>query len=162
MIDFTKYWEKAFRTTQYIAIDKDGTVIEFEIEPRHDHEEWLNGGAFLKAGNECLAGIDWTKCISTRAEYGSDKAFKMPSDIEVFYEDKKDPGAHYRHEFKGVKLDPFRIAYAYMMKSFAMMTILKKCLCAGNRGHKDYKTDLLDIISAAQREIEILEEDNEQ
>jgi len=72
-----------------------------------------------------------------------------------------DPGAHYRFMYKGIKLDPFRIARVYRMKSFAMMTILKKCLCAGDRGHKDYKQDLLDIISACNRELEILEEDEE-
>jgi len=70
-----------------------------------------------------------------------------------------DPGKHYRFEYKEINLDPFRIAKIYNMQSFALMTILKKCLCAGNRGHKDYKQDLLDIISAAEREIEIIEED---
>lgn len=83
-----------------------------------------------------------------------------------------DPGAHYRHEIKVrlseqdiangfvvVKLDPFRIASVYRMTSFALMTVLKKCLKAGERGHKDKRQDLLDIISAAQRELEIIDED---
>ena len=70
-----------------------------------------------------------------------------------------DHGKHYRYEHKGVKLDPFRIAKIYGMQSFAMMTILKKCLCAGDRGHKDYRQDLNDIICAAQRELEMLDED---
>lgn len=72
----------------------------------------------------------------------------------------EDAGKHYRYSYKGINLDPFRIAIIYEMKSFAMMTILKKCLCAGNRGHKDYKQDLRDIICAAERELEIVEEDN--
>lgn len=72
---------------------------------------------------------------------------------------KVDPGKHYRFMYKGLKLDPFRIAQIYGMTSFAMMTILKKCLCAGNRGHKDYRQDLNDIICAAQRELELLDED---
>ena len=84
----------------------------------------------------------------------------------------EDPGKHYRFEYKVclteqdkknehviVKLDPFRIAQIYGMTSFALMTVLKKCLCTGNRGHKDKKQDLLDIISAANRELEILKED---
>ena len=73
-----------------------------------------------------------------------------------------DPGEHYRFVYRGIKLDPFRISEIYEMTSFAMMTILKKCLCAGNRGHKDYKQDLLDIISAANRELEIVLENEEQ
>jgi hypothetical protein len=71
----------------------------------------------------------------------------------------EDAGKHYRFSYKGINLDPFRIAAIYNMKSFAMMTILKKVLCAGNRGHKDYKQDLKDIICAAQRELEMLNED---
>ena len=70
-----------------------------------------------------------------------------------------DAGQHYRFHYRNIKLDPFRIASIYNMQSFAMMTILKKCLCAGNRGHKDYEQDLRDIICAAQRELEMVRED---
>ena len=73
----------------------------------------------------------------------------------------KDQGKHYRFNYKGINLDPFRIAMIYKMQSFAMMTILKKCLCAGDRGHKDYSQDLRDIICAAKRELEIVHEDRE-
>jgi hypothetical protein len=84
----------------------------------------------------------------------------------------KDQGSHYRHEYTVVlteedikagkvtiKLDPFRIASVYKMEDFSMKTILKKCLKAGDRGHKDFKTDLLDIINAAERRLEMLYED---
>lgn len=85
-----------------------------------------------------------------------------------------DPGSHYRHEYKVplkvrdvangyaiVKLDPFRIAEIYEMDCFALQTILKKTLKAGERGHKDLEQDLKDIICAAQRKLEMLEEDKE-
>ena len=77
----------------------------------------------------------------------------------ILVEDKEDAGKHYRFMYKGIKLDPFRIASIYNMKSFAMMTILKKVLCAGNRGHKNYQQDLKDIICAAERELELIQED---
>lgn len=85
-----------------------------------------------------------------------------------------DPGAHYRFSYtkkltegdikRGyatINLDPFRVASIYGMTCFAMQTILKKTLCAGNRGHKDQAQDLRDIISAAQRKLEMINEDNE-
>ncbi len=72
-----------------------------------------------------------------------------------------DPGKHYRYTYKDINLDPFRIAKIYGMTSFPMQTILKKVLCAGERGHKDYTQDLKDIISAAQRELQMLDEDIE-
>ena len=56
-----------------------------------------------------------------------------------------DAGAHYRYSFKGINLDPFRIAKIYGMTDFCMMTILKKCLCAGNRGHKDFNESQLGV-----------------
>jgi hypothetical protein len=71
----------------------------------------------------------------------------------------EDPGKHYRYELNGIKLDPYRIAKIYAVNDFALQTILKKCLCAGNRGHKDFKQDLKDIVSAAARRLEMLKED---
>jgi len=92
----------------------------------------------------------------------------MNSEIE-----NKDHGAHYRYVYRvklteqnikdgfvDVKLDPFRISLIYEMSCFAMQTILKKCLKAGERGHKDLKQDLLDIINAANRKLEMIEEDD--
>ena len=92
---------------------------------------------------------------------------------ELTHELKQDDqGAHYRFGYKVkltekdiengyvvIKLDPFRIAKIYNMTSFALMTVLKKILCAGSRGYKDYRQDLNDCICALDREIEMLEED---
>jgi len=74
---------------------------------------------------------------------------------------KKDAGAHYRYVYKGIKLDPARICDIYNQTDFMLCTIVKKALKAGERGHKDFKQDLLDIISAAERRLEMLQEDNE-
>jgi hypothetical protein len=74
-------------------------------------------------------------------------------------DDDIDTGTHYRFMYQGIKLDPFRIAKIYGITDFALQTILKKCLCAGERGHKDKRRDLEDIITAAKRAIEIIDED---
>jgi hypothetical protein len=79
--------------------------------------------------------------------------------VDVGRAEEQDPGKHYRFRYRGIHLDPFRIAHIYGINDFALQTILKKCLCAGNRGHKDFKQDLKDIISAAERRIEMLDED---
>ena len=71
-----------------------------------------------------------------------------------------DLGKHYRFSYKGINLDPFRIADIYGL-DFPQSTILKKVLCTGNRGHKDTIQDYKDIICAAQRAIEMVIEDNE-
>ena len=71
-----------------------------------------------------------------------------------------DAGEHYRFQYKGIKLDPFRIALIYEIDDAAQFTILKKALCMGQRGYKDLEQDLKDIICAAQRKLEMLKEDD--
>ena len=65
----------------------------------------------------------------------------------------------FKINYKGIKLDPFRICQIYEVYDFAMQTIIKKALKAGERGHKDMRQDLLDIINSAQRKLEMLDED---
>lgn len=85
----------------------------------------------------------------------------------------KDPGGHYRKEYKKtitkediargyvvLKLDPARICQIYSVLSMCLQFVVKKSLVAGNRGHKSKKQDLLDIINAAERELEMMDEDN--
>lgn len=73
----------------------------------------------------------------------------------------EDTGSHYRFEYKGIKLDPARVCMIYNQTDLLLATIVKKSLCAGNRGHKDFKQDLKDIITAAERRLEMLDEDEE-
>lgn len=86
--------------------------------------------------------------------------------------ESEDTGKHYRFTYRvtlkeqdikngfvDVKLDPYRIFKIYKIVSPPIQHLLKKGLCCGNRGHNDYKEDVKDIICAAKRELEMLEED---
>jgi hypothetical protein len=72
---------------------------------------------------------------------------------------KKDTGAHYRFTYRGLKLDPARICAIYEITNLVQGSIIKKALCAGKRGHKDITKDIDDIITAARRWKEMIEED---
>lgn len=85
---------------------------------------------------------------------------------------KKDAGEHYRkfvkvkiteHDIKNgfvlYQIDPARICKTFGVNSLLIGQAVKKLLVAGGRGHKNKKQDLLDIINAANREIEMMEED---
>lgn len=74
---------------------------------------------------------------------------------------KKDTGSHYRFVYKGIKLDPARICKIYKVENLVQGSIIKKALCAGNRGHKDLKKDINDIITACHRWLEMIEEDEQ-
>lgn len=69
-----------------------------------------------------------------------------------------DAGLHYRKTYKGINLDPFRIASIYNLDG-VQLTILKKTLVTGKRGNKDTIQDYKDIINAASRAIEMINED---
>lgn len=69
-----------------------------------------------------------------------------------------DAGLHYRKFYKDVQLDPFRIGEIYKLSGI-QLTILKKVLVVGDRGHKSKLQDYKDIINAATRAIEMIEED---
>jgi hypothetical protein len=73
----------------------------------------------------------------------------------------KDAGEHYRKVYKGLNIDAFRIAKIYDLNA-PQLTILKKTLVTGNRGHKDEVQDYRDIINAAERAIQMIEEDESQ
>jgi hypothetical protein len=139
--------ERFFNGRWHLFIGED---IEFS-----QHSEYREYREALREGDS----------LSEMQVYTDDHAGEKPAK-------EKDPGAHYRYEYKVklkpediergfvvVKLDPFRIASIYRMTDFALKTVLKKCLCAGNRGHKDFRQDLKDIINAAERRIEMLSED---
>ena len=74
----------------------------------------------------------------------------------------EDTGKHYRFEYKGIKLDPARVLMIYEQGDPLLGAIVKKALCAGNRGHKDFEQDLKDIICAAERRMEMLKEDSDE
>ena len=71
----------------------------------------------------------------------------------------EDTGTHYRKEYRGVKLDPARIALIYDLRHPLQIAALKKVLRAGTGGKKDVKEDIKDIITACNRWLEMIEED---
>ena len=74
---------------------------------------------------------------------------------------KNDTGSHYRFEWNGLKLDPYRISLIYKIANPAQQQVLKKVLCAGNRGNKDLRRDIAEIQTACDRWLEILDEDED-
>lgn len=71
----------------------------------------------------------------------------------------EDKGEHYRFMYRGIKLDPARIIMIYDAKHPMQQAIIKKSLCTGNRGKKSLVDDIKDIITAAERWLEMIEED---
>lgn len=65
----------------------------------------------------------------------------------------------YPYTYKGIRLDPYRIADVYGITNHAQFSALKKVLCAGGRGAKNREQDIREAIVALERMLEMAEED---
>lgn len=68
----------------------------------------------------------------------------------------------YARMFAGQKLDVYRILQEFDVACPVAQHVLKKALCAGQRGHKDVRQDWQDIADSAARKLEMLAEDGGQ
>lgn len=82
--------------------------------------------------------------------------------------DRLDAGEHskaHNHYFKDVThleyVDVYRILKLFSVTDPCMQHLVKKALCAGNRGHKNRRRDLEDIRDSAERALEMLDEDED-
>lgn len=66
---------------------------------------------------------------------------------------------YYNYSYKGLKLDPYRTAEIYGITDNRQFHIFKKTVRLHKENHKSLKTNLKDIISTAERWLEMLEED---
>ncbi len=102
-----------------------------------------------------VAGVDFKEGITKKEE-------KIHKHNKDFFETKpvvEDRGTHYRFSYKGVHLDPARIALIYGITNPMQFQALKKILCAGKRGHKDTNADIKDIACAINRWQELLQDE---
>lgn len=67
---------------------------------------------------------------------------------------------HYYREWHG-KLDIYRILALYQVDDPCIQHAVKKLLCTGERGHKDFRTDIENVIDTLNRKLEMLEEDQQ-
>ena len=65
----------------------------------------------------------------------------------------------YQRVIRSETVDVYDVLSAFNVTNPALQHLIKKALCAGLRGHKDKRTDMEEILSAAKRALE-LEEDN--
>lgn len=58
-------------------------------------------------------------------------------------------------------VDVYRVLELFEVTDPALQHIVKKALCAGQRGAKDFRKDLEEIVDTGNRRIEMLDEDGE-
>jgi hypothetical protein len=87
------------------------------------------------------------------------QSVKIPIPDKPWHEEdmSENKHSHYYREWHG-KLDIYRVIDLWNITDPCFQHALKKIMCAGNRGHKDLKKDVQDIIDTMQRKLEMMEE----
>lgn len=71
---------------------------------------------------------------------------------------KADAGKHYRYQYKGIKLDPYRVAKVYAINGGPQEHILKKILRGTTKGHTEQEV-INEIQACLDRWQEMIKED---
>lgn len=154
------------------------------FKDKAETQEYTNKGIFSGTRSEKVILKSTQVGMSENVFFETTPNFKVSSVKELWERDlnskqdtsselENDTGGHYRFQYCvpvtqadancgtiKINLDPFRIADIYGVESFAAQTILKKVLCAGNRGHNSEREDVEDIMCAARRWLQMLDEDD--
>lgn len=72
----------------------------------------------------------------------------------------KQPDAHYKQTFKGIKLDPYRVLDVYGITHPAQQHAIKKLLRAG-KSVKTQRQDVEEVILSLQRWLQMMAEDEQ-
>ena len=86
----------------------------------------------------------------------------LPCDLELVKNNgySSEDYKHYNKSILGkdgiiTTVDVYRVLEAFSVTNPQLQHIVKKALCAGQRGHKDYLRDLQDVVDSAKNAIEM-------
>ena len=99
---------------------------------------------------------DATKQLGAAVIWQRPTFTEEPTFVDDDCEQDTTPHNHYYINVSDVdEIDFYEIALRYNVTDPCIQHILKKCLAVGNRGHKDFHTDLKDIHDTAVRALRI-------
>lgn len=134
----------------FIVIEPYGSCTVYNIEGKAKHT-WIDEAHFK------LAEDLWES-----RKLGCDEKYVEVAEGSKEAVDEALGIKKHNHYFKDCpydKVDVYRILDIFDVTDPCLQHLVKKGLCAGKRGHKDFRKDLQDIIDTAQRRIDMLDED---
>ena len=139
----------------WAAISSDGRAHAHKCTPKGATEaSWLcvRGCAAYLIG-EGYDTTDWQNSLIERQEV-SNRVEQLRSIEEARVEERKH--SHYFKDVSGVdKIDVYAVLRLFEVTDPCLQHIVKKALCAGKRGAKDWAKDVQEIADTAQRLIEL-------
>ena len=94
-------------------------------------------------------------------ETGVEDKRDMLTRLDELNEQVKDLGSHYRNEFKGVKVDVYRVLQIFEVTDPVAQHIVKKLLRGTKKGH-DEITVWNEVFQACERKKEMIEEEKDE
>lgn len=122
-------------------------------------KKWMDCGDLV--GVDSFENVLWQReKESINDKVASTEEFRKESIVDKLADlpELKISGSH-SHYFKDVSdidsIDVYEVLKRFNVTDPCLQHIVKKALCAGNRGHKDFETDLKNIYDTAKRALEI-------
>ena len=85
----------------------------------------------------------------------SSKYYQKGTEQKEAHEDVSEASSKHKHYFKDVsklkEVDVYAILYLFEVTDPCIAHVVKKLLCTGKRGHKDFERDLQDSIDSLVR-----------
>ena len=106
-------------------------------------------------GNMCLGDANSAAEIAKRTT--QTEATDVPSNA-VFGNPKYDRTIHGKFGTGSCNVDVYRVLDAFDVTNPQLQHLIKKALCAGLRGHKDTRQDLVDILHSAQSALDMFDD----
>jgi hypothetical protein len=105
-------------------------------------------------------GIDWFVDVDGRRMSFKKSRFEIVDDEDTTHHEGPVRNKYMREVKPGVWVDVYDVIRAWKVEDPCLQHLLKKALASGQRGHKDLKEDLDDILASAKRAVEMHEEWN--
>ena len=118
-------------------------------------------GDAVKVDDACFAWVNARgKIFNTSTQHPHDVIAEVTDDATSEPQRVEPPSqpSRYHRQFCGVTIDLYRVANLWGVRSHALFHAMKKIMMAGQRGVKDYETDLQEAIVAIEEELAIIKE----
>ena len=165
-------WDDAPEWAEWLAQDENGDWAFYPDKPNDKQDQWVMPYtapyALNTVGRSKVHG-DWRNTLERRPGRRQDGEASAPPPYivtegsttnHVTWQDTDGCDSHYQHQYKGIKLDPYRIAKIYNMQGGPREQIMKKCLRFTDKDQTERQV-LGEIKKAVIRWEQILEEDGE-
>ena len=113
--------------------------------------------SFVYIGDESWLGTS-TNPYDERDTFFKCTLWQRPTQPEElpFIDDEPKKHSHYFKDVSDLnEIDVYQVLRLFNVTDPCLQHIVKKALCAGQRGHKDFETDLKNIFDTAKRALEI-------